>query len=262
MSDLASAIDAIKHINPKLSKSNLHTPLRYSGVLLSIGKTTHICHQNIPLKKIHHNETITYGSAIPLKLNNIWPHPTGEIASRLVTVLQQQSAPSLWASIRQTENHWIEFVISEGGMAKWRQQLLQNLPLQSAHQPAPVITATQLWSLQAGYEQCCRWQRQHCETNQHEQLETIALRPFTITSLPLSLLIHGLLDICDRWDEAQPKQLLHQANQLVKAIEQCTSSTPPTAANAAIVFHWLKPTQHLLRQLLQERLRYQCPEEF
>ena len=273
MSDLASSIEVLKLINQGLSTSNLHTPLRYSAVLSSIGKTTHICHQNIPLKKIHCKETITYVSAIPLKLAKIWQQPVGEIASGILAILQNQTTPHPWACIRQNDAGWIEFVLSEYGIEQWRQGLIQQ-PL-STPEIKPdcalqTITADQLWKLQSGYELCCRWQTLHHQIVIRETLDQIvqtATIPmssamFQISSPSLQILIHCLLDICDRWNESTLPQLQQQANQLIVALQKCTAATSLCSPAAKDLIHWLTPTQIVLKQLLKQRLGYHIVEHF
>ncbi|MEL7507427.1 MAG: hypothetical protein AAFN42_08840 [Cyanobacteria bacterium J06554_1] len=265
LSDLASSIEVLNPINQELSKSNLHTPLRYSAVLLSIGKTTHICHQNIPLKKIDCKETVVYSSAISRKLEKTWRQPVGEIASKLLTVLQAQATPSVWSSVRKDDDGWIEFVISQWGIEQWRQQLMAwTLSTADKGQPC-FLEAKKLWQLQSGYELCCRWQssyQQHMGGAAQRPTETISSAVFCMGFYPLHQLIHRLLDICDGWDEATPSQLLQMASRLVLALEQCTDTTRLSSPNAAGVNRWLIPTQIVLKQLLDKRLGYQLTERF
>ncbi|MGD1852956.1 MAG: hypothetical protein ACFB2W_01775 [Leptolyngbyaceae cyanobacterium] len=265
-SDLASSIEVLNPINQVISTSNLHTPLRYSAVLLSIGKTTHICHQNIPLKKIRRRETVTYVSAIPRKLAKVWAQPTGEIASRLVAFLQTHIDCPVWSRVYPHGEGWIEFVISQYGIEHWRQQLVQTpLPVSNS-QPAPPIESDRLWKLQSGYELCCRWQMLYRQTSSSHrpQVESRmgASTAFQVSSPGLQSLVHCLVDMCDRWQQATPTQLLQQADQLVVAIEQCTAATRLKSAAAGDLSHWLTPAQIILEQLLQRIWGGEPTEQF
>ena len=265
LSDLASSIEVLNPINQELSKSNLHTPLRYSAVLLSIGKTTHICHQNIPLKKVHCKETVIYSSAISRKLEKTWQQPVGEIASKVVTVLQAQATPSVWSSIRKKDDGWIEFVISQWGIEQWRQQLM-SWSLSTEHKEQLFsLENKKLWQLQSGYELGCRWQsgyQQHMGGVEQIQADIPSSAVFCMGFYPLHRLIHCLLDICDGWDAATPSQLLQMASRLIVALEQCTDITRPSSPNAEGVYRWVVPTQIVLKQLLDKRLGYQLTERF
>lgn len=265
LSDLASSIEVINPINQASSKSNLHTPLRYSAVLLSIGKTTHICHQNIPLKKLHRKETITYVSAISRKLANIWQQPTDKIASNLLTVLHNRATSSVWSSIRQNEDGWIEFVISQRGIDQWQQQLtLQTLPRIGNGLPPYALGAQKLWQLQAGYELCCRWQAAYQQMGgiPEKWSDSSSSRPFRMSDSPLDELIHGLLDICDGWDQATLPQLSTMSQQLVAALGRCTGTTTPASPAAGAMNRWLVSTQVVLKQLVNGRLGYQLTKCF
>ncbi len=264
LSDLASSIEVINPINQALSKSNLHTPLRYSAVLLSIGKTTHICHQNIPLKKLHRKESITYVSAISRKLENIWQQPADKIASNLLTVLLKQATPSVWSSIRQNEDGWLEFVISQQGMDQWQQQLTPQTLLRVGHDQPYALEPAQLWQLQSGYERCCRWQARYRQMGGVPQSPSASPSnsPFRLSGSPVDELIHGLLDICDGWDEATLPQLLQMSQQLVVVLEKCTGAATPASPAAETLCRWLISTQIVLKQLINGRLGYQLAEYF
>ncbi|MEO0397034.1 MAG: hypothetical protein AAF243_13765 [Cyanobacteria bacterium P01_A01_bin.137] len=189
----------------------------------------------------------------------------GEIASKLLTVLQTQATPSVWSSIRKNDDGWIEFVISQWGIEQWRQQLM-SWTLSTADKGQPCSLETEkLWQLQSGYELCCRWQsgyQQHVGGAEPIQTETIPAAVFCMGFYPLHQLIHCLLDICDGWDEATPSQLLQMASRLILALERCTDTTRPSSPNAEGVNRWLIPTQIVLKQLLDKRLGYQLTERF
>lgn len=261
-SDLATTIEVLNHINPDKTQLNLRTPLKHSAVLLSIGKITNICHQDIPLKNVYCNRSITYISAIPLKLKCIWKKSAGEIASTLLSVLQTQMTPNLWASVYKTDQDWIKFVITQYGIDQWRQQLIQRKFPITVQLSCPIESET-LWQLQSGYELCCRWRA--C----YQQLKTPDLspsympkEPFFIPFYPLQELIHCLLDICDDWDHLAPSRLLQQAKRLVLALQHCSSVIRLTTIEAATVNYWLKPTQIVLKQLLEEKLDYSLATQF
>ncbi|MEA5463271.1 hypothetical protein [Leptothoe sp. PORK10 BA2] len=191
----------------------------------------------------------------------------GDIASNLLRVLLGQSTPSVWSSIRQNEAGWLEFVISQGGIDQWRQQLSpQTLQtLQTVKQvSSQSITPEQLWQLQSGYELCCRWQACYQQMGGVAQVQT-DIPPgvmFSMPHPPLYQLIHCLLDICDGWDEATQPQLLQMSKQLIMALEQCAGATTPASSEAGEVSRWLRPTQVVLKQLLGERLGYPLREWF
>lgn len=254
--NLASSIEVLNPINQDVPRSNLHTPLRYSAVLLSIGKTTQICHQDIPLKKINCNGVVKYVSALPRKLEKVWQQPSRDIATSLIAVLQERTTYPVWSSLRRTDEDWLEFVISQAGIMQWQQQL-KRWPLPPAVQPAWPTTSDLLWQLQSGYELCCRWQRCH-PANSPTRSSNAA---FLIRFQPLHQLIHCLLDICDRWHQTSPLQLLHQAQHLVIALERCialATLSPETKA----VSDWLEPTRVVLQQSLNGRLGYQLIDQF
>lgn len=263
-SNLASTIEVLNHSNHDLPKSNLHTPLRYSEVLLSIGKITNICHQSIHLKKVYCNEAVTYISAIALKLQKIWQRPVGEIASVLSAVLQAQTPRPIWACIRETHAGWLEFVIARGGIERWQQSLHQSL-LPDAPGLTCALTPETLWQLQSGYELCCRWQacyQQLGSPSQPASIDAASAAPYLIPFSPLQDLIDCLLDICDAWDEAEPHRLLAQAQRLVLALETCAGKTRPGTFEAEVVNRWFKSAQLVLEQLLNERWSYPLANQF
>ena len=260
-SNLASSIEVLNPTNQDIPRSNLHTPLRYSAVLLSIGKTTQICHQNIPLKKVNCNRTVTYVSAIPRKLEKIWQQPAQDIAAILLSRLQEQTPQSVWSSVRKTDNSWLEFIISEAGIWQWQQQLCQwPVPCSTEASPYP-IASEQLWQLQSGYELCCRWQRYHPiampSTISSHSYQTDFLMPFQ----PVHHLIHCLLDICDCWHQISLKQLLQQTQQLVRALEKCIGLVR-LSSEAKAVKYWVEPTRVVLLQALNQRLGYSLTARF
>ena len=197
----------------------------------------------------------------------------GEIASQLVAVLQRQP-PSVWSTVRFNDEHWLEFVISHHGMEQWRQQLIDR-PWSGPAAAGPSLAPSSLWNLQAGYELCCRWQTLHRtldsrtqSTSQLPQLETQetpdrAFQPPPMSSV-LGELIHELLEICDRTHDegVTATQLLHQVRGVIIALERCVRVTPPGAAAAPQLSHWLTPTQKVLHQLLHQRWGYPLPERF
>ncbi|NEZ56566.1 hypothetical protein D0962_26735 [Leptolyngbyaceae cyanobacterium CCMR0082] len=262
-SNLASSIEVLNPINQDVPRLNLHTHLRYSAVLLSIGKTTQICHQNIPLKKVNCNGTVTYISAISRKLATIWQQPSDDIANMLLSILRQQTTPPLWSSVHKTRDGWLEFVISQRGMAQWQQQLEQwILPL--APSPWP-ITPEDLWQLQSAYELCCRWQtRDHqrdflTTRSAARSIERGPTETFQTSWSPLQALIHCLLDICDRWHQTTSPQLLRQVQQLVLALAACT--TPINQSPEVFALRpWLESTRIVLKQSVNGRLGYQLAE--
>lgn len=262
-SNLASTIEVLNHINHDLPKSNLHTPLRYSGVLLSIGKITNICHQNIHLKKAECNETVMYISAIALKLQKNWQQPVGEIALLLSAVLQDQTPRPVWACIRENHTGWLEFVIAQDGIDRWQQSLSQSI-LPNVPIPEYRLAPKALWRLQSGYELCCRWQTcyQRLGSPTNPSSNQSASLPYLIPFSPLQELIDCLLDICDMWDEAKPSQLLAQARRLVLALETCAGKTRPGATEAEVVNRWFKAAQVVLEQLLHTRLSYPLANQF
>ncbi|MEM9264462.1 MAG: hypothetical protein AAGA46_02960 [Cyanobacteria bacterium P01_F01_bin.13] len=263
LSEIASTIEVLNHINHDVSKSNLHSPLRYSAVLLSIGKTTQICHQNIPLKKVHCEGRIIYASAIPRKLEKIWQQPADEIASLFLSVLQAKEMQSVWASVRKNNDGWIEFDISQHGIEQWRQQLTQQIFPLRENIPSWPMEAAQLWQLQSGYELCCRWQACHHQVGISQmESEHLSSAVFRMSFLPLRRLIHCLLSICDGWDEASLPYLLQQTHQLIAALECCASETRPSASEAGDVSRWLASTQIVLKQLLEGRLGNEIAEQF
>ncbi|MBT9313942.1 hypothetical protein IXB50_00700 [Leptothoe spongobia TAU-MAC 1115] len=180
----------------------------------------------------------------------------------------------IWSSIRTNDDGWLEFVISQYGIEQWRQRLIQQslptLEVTSEHKLPLPISVENLWKLQSGYELCCRWQNLHHQMGlweTHDQIASMEANNvfstgFQVPSPHLHTLIHGLLDICDRWDEAKPPQLLQQANQLIQALEQCTAITRPASPAAKEINHWLAPTQIVLKQLLHERLSYHMAAHF
>ncbi len=258
--NLASSIEVLNPINQDIPRSNLHTPLRYSAVLLSIGKTTQICHQNIPLKKINCNGIVTYVSAIPRKLEKAWQLPSHDIAAILLSVLQEQTLHPIWSSIRKTDDDWLEFVISQVGIMQWQQQLHRcPLPLTEQVSPWP-IAPKQLWQLQSGYELCCRWQR-HYPIDVSAQTSRSCQAAFLIPFQPLHELVHSLLDICDSWHQTSSPQLLQQTKHLVRALEKCIGLTR-LSPEARAVSHWLEPTRIVLQKSLNGRLGYQLIDRF
>ncbi|MEM7066275.1 MAG: hypothetical protein AAF572_24300 [Cyanobacteria bacterium P01_B01_bin.77] len=263
-SNLASTIEVLNHINHDLPKSNLHTPLRYSGVLLSIGKITNICHQNIYLKKIYCDEAVVYISAIALKLQKSWQRPVGEIASLLSAVLQAQTPQPVWICIRESRTGWLEFVIARGGIDRWRQSLHgrilpMDIPIRSCS-----LAPEALWQLQSGYELCCRWQVCYQQLGSPSNSSVIhsASAPYLIPLSPLRELIDCLLDICDMWEEAGALKLLEQAQRLVLALRACAGKTMPGAPEAEVVNRWFQSAQIVLEQLLGERLSYPLASQF
>ncbi|NEQ53708.1 MAG: hypothetical protein F6K11_26845 [Leptolyngbya sp. SIO3F4] len=272
MSNLTFSIEVLNHINQELSTLNLHNPLRYSAVLSSIGKTTHICHQSIPLKKIQCKETVIYTSAVPLKLEKIWQQPVSEIASGILTVLQNSESQPIWSSLRKKDNGWLEFVISQYGIEQWRQHLIKTpLPLSDWALPSP-IPAEKLWKLQSGYELCCRWQNLYHQVYGQAQLQQITQteinkmssmsNEFRASSPIQQKLLHCLLDICDRWDKLPSTQLVSQASQLIQTCEQCVAVTRLSSPAARTINHWLTPSQIVLKQLLDGRLKHPIAERF
>ncbi|MEO0353072.1 MAG: hypothetical protein AAF282_23795 [Cyanobacteria bacterium P01_A01_bin.15] len=232
--------------------------------MLRISKTTHLCHQNISLKKIRHHETVTYISAISHKLGKIWQQPVGKIASTLITVLEQQATQPVWATIRSDDRGWLEFGISQSGIERWRQQLL-GWELASSEQGSPwPISADTLWQLQSGYELCCRWQAIQGEMSQANATQTCieaGLAPFQVAA-PLQNLVHCLLDICDYWDSASPTQRLRQARQLVLALEACVSVTRPVSPAAKDLSRWIEPACVVLEQLICGQFGHSIAERF
>ena len=259
--NIASLIEGINRINQGVSKSNLHSPLRYSAVLLSIGKTPQICHQNIPLKRIHCKEKVMYASAVSLKLAKICQQPADVIASVILTALQAQPS-SLWSSVRKNNDGWIEFDISYQGMEQWRQQLTQWVL--SDNVTPWSISPEALWQLQSGYELCCRWQVSYSQTDVSIQLAPYGAPTDTFLMLfpPLRGLIDGLLDIGDGWEDATPPQLLQRSKQLLLALNQCVSQTRPSSLEARQVCPWLAATQIVLKHLLHSKLGHQVAEQF
>ena len=261
-SDVASSIEVLNHTDRCESGLNLHKPLRYSTVLLRISKTTHLCHQNISLKKIRHHETVTYISAISHKLGKIWHQPVGKIASTLVTVLEAQTTRPVWADIRSCDRGWIEFIISQSGIERWRQRLLQ-WEASRMGQPLSPMSADVLWQLQSGYELCCRWQANYRTVRNAALQSSIepGLIPFQV-SAPLQNLIHCLLDICDYWDSASLPQRLRQARQLVLALETCTGVTSPCSPTAETLSGWIEPAGIVLEQLICGQFGYPIAKRF
>ena len=268
-SDLASSIEVLNPINQDVSRSNLYAPLRYSAVLLSIGKTTQICHQNIPLKKVNCNGTVTYISAIPLKLAKSWQQSQDDLAENLLSALQEQTVAPVWSNLKKTDDGWLKFVISQRGIELWQQCL--NQWGQSLTTPAPSlwpIESTSLWQLQAGYELCCRWQTR---CRQHGLSVPIKSKPiksnrqssesFLMPGQPTQSLIHCLLDICDNWDKLEPNQLVQQSKRLVVALERCIATAGLSSATK-VLSPWLQPTRAVLKQALVGRLGYQLTEYF
>ncbi|MGD1951440.1 MAG: hypothetical protein ACFB14_17610 [Leptolyngbyaceae cyanobacterium] len=256
-SDIASSIEVLNPINQDVSRSNLYTPLRYSAVLLSIGKTTQICHQNIPLKKVNCNGTVTYISAIPLKLAKMWQLPLDELVDCLMSVLQHQTLPPLWSHLQKTDDGWLEFVISQGGIEQWQQHLNQwSQPAKASSSWS--IQAAWLWQLQSGYELCCRWQTR-CR-QQEVSVPIKSNRPssesFLIPNQSIQALIYCLLDICDNWENSAPNQLVQQARHLVMALETCIA-TAGLSSEVKVLSAWLEPTRVVLEQVLVGRLGYQ-----
>ena len=258
-SNLASSIEVLNPVNPDLLRSNLHTPLRYSAVLLSIGKTTQICHQNIPLKKVHDDETVIYISAISRKLATVWHRPSDDIATMLLSLLHEVNPQPVWSSVQKADDGWLKFVISQSGIDYWQHQLTQWPLPESPQMQAIAIEPEQLWRLQAGYELCCRWQR-HCHlANSQEGSSEISSSvrhsqtPFLMPSKYLATLIHCLLDICDRWEQTDAPQLLRQVQTLVSLVEKC-ARLPELSSKA--ISPWTTATQIVLQQSLQGRLGY------
>lgn len=261
-SNLASTIEVLNHINHDLLKSNLHTPLRYSEVLLSIGKITNICHQNIHLKKVYCNEAVTYISAIALKLQKNWQRPVGEIASMLSVVLHEQTAHPIWACIRKNDAGWLEFVIARDGIERWQQSLHQGTLPVTRHGLCH-LTSEALWQLQSGYELCCRWQACYQQLGSpSKSIIHSASVPYLIPFPSLQELIDCLLDICDVWDEAELPRLLEQAQRLVLALEICAGKIRPGAIEAEVVNRWFKVAQLVLEQLLNKGLSYPLATQF
>lgn len=257
--NLASSIEVLNQINQASAKSNLHTPLRYSTVLLSIGKTTQICHQNIPLKKVNCNGTVTYISAIPRTLKPNWQCSGHEIAEMLVSVLQDQTPEPVWSAIREN-NDWLEFVVSQQGIGQWQQQLQQWTPSATAKPPPWPIEPEQLWQLQSGYELCCRWQRYY-PSNRAPLIEQSPTAAFQMPGDPVQHLIHCLLDICDSWGQTKPPQLLRQARALVMALQKCIGSLG-ASQEIGIVIPWLESTRIMLQQVLTRTLGYPIADQF
>ncbi|MBE9065953.1 hypothetical protein IQ260_04735 [Leptolyngbya cf. ectocarpi LEGE 11479] len=260
--NLASTIEVLNHINHDLLTSNLHTPLRYSEVLLSIGKITNICHQNIHLKKVYCNEAVTYISAIALKLQKNWQRPVGEIASILSAMLHEQTSHPIWACIRKNDAGWLEFVIARDGIERWQQSLYQGtLPIRHG---VCHLTSEALWQLQSGYELCCRWQACHQQLGSpiNQSIIHSASAPYLIPCSSLKELIDCLLDICDMWDEAELPRLLEQSQRLVLALEICAGKIRPDAIEAEAVKRWFKVVELVLKQLLNKRLSYPLTSRF
>ncbi len=259
--NLASSIEVLNQLNLESDRSNLHTPLRYSAVLLSIGKTTQICHQNIPLKKVNCNGTVTYISAIPRKLENSWHWPASDIATMLLSILEEQTTQPVWSDIRKNDD-WLEFIISQKGMEQWQQQL-QQWALSPIPKESPgSIEPEQLWQLQSGYELCCRWQRYHpIDRSSQAAAAGLPTSAFLMSVEPLQSLIHGLLEICDGWDQTTSSQLLQQTKQLVFALQKCIGMTQ-LSSESKIVTNWLGSTRTVLQQVLQGRLGYPIVEQF
>ena len=261
-SDIASSIEVLNPINQDVSRSNLYTPLRYSAVLLSIGKTTQICHQNIPLKKVNCNGTVTYISAIPLKLAKMWQLPLDELVDCLISVLQHQTLPLVWSHLQRTDDGWLEFVISQWGIEQWQRHINQWSQPVKASSCLSIPTAW-LWQLQSGYELCCRWQT-HCQqTGLSVPVKSISLssESFLIPNQLIQALIYCLLDICDNWESSEPKQLVQQARRLVMALETCIAKTG-LSSEVKVLSAWLEPTRIVLEQLLVSRLGYQLAKQF
>ncbi|MEM8610610.1 MAG: hypothetical protein AAGF93_01225 [Cyanobacteria bacterium P01_H01_bin.105] len=260
-SNLASSIEVLNPINQDVPRSNLHTPLRYSAVLLSIGKTTQICHQNIPLKKVHCNGTVTYISAISRKLAKEWQQPSDEIATMLLPLLDEDSTQSVWSSVRKTNDGWLEFVISKRGIEYWQRQLAQWPLYPPPSTQAWPIKPEQLWHLQAGYELCCRWRSRYRLVNRQGSCQTssVGLAPFQIPFKPLQTLIHCLLDICDSWDQTKASKLLQQVQKLVSALENCAGLTE-LSSEAGTIGPWLDASRIVLQQSLHGRLGYPLAE--
>ncbi|MEM6253665.1 MAG: hypothetical protein AAF821_12160 [Cyanobacteria bacterium P01_D01_bin.156] len=259
-SELAAKIDDLYRINQGNNALNLHTPVRYSEVLLSIGKITKICHQNIPVKKVSCNETVTYFSAFPLSVANTWQRPADLIASVLLSLLKESDASSVWSHVRKTDRGCLEFVISQQGIRQWlNHDGLTHLWVQDV----PSIDSQLLWQLQAGYELCHRW-------SANQPLEDLACycpaapdQPFIIPWSYLEGLVDGLLDICDIWDEATSTQLLHQASKLVMALDQCVGQTSHASLGTVkSIIPWVKTTRLLLKRLLIDTWGYQLAEQF
>ncbi len=244
-------VDVPNLINPGSNTLNLHIPVRHSELLLSIGKITKICHQNIPLKKLICGETVMYFSVIPLKLASALQLPAADVASVLLSVLAAHTPQGIWSDVKKTDKACLEFVIAQQGIQRWQEYLHHN-GLSQLIQRAPPMASQTLWQLQSGYELCCRWCASHavCDREVDSWHHQCAQRPFAMPIPALTPLVDALLDICDLWDEATPAQLLQRARQLVLALDYCLRNIRPASTDATVVSSWVQTTQIVLKQLL------------
>ncbi|MEM1252898.1 MAG: hypothetical protein AAGI69_10720 [Cyanobacteria bacterium P01_H01_bin.21] len=178
-----------------------------------------------------------------------------------MSVLQHQTLPPLWSHLQKTDDGWLEFVISQWGIEQWRQHLNQ-LPQPAIASSSWPIQAAWLWQLQSGYELCCRWQI-HCQQQGLSvpiKSNRISWESFLIPNQSIQVLIYCLLDICDNWENSEPKQLVQQARRLVMALETCIA-TARLSSEVKVLSAWLEPTRIVLEQLLIGRLGHQLAKQ-
>ncbi|MBT9311246.1 hypothetical protein [Leptothoe kymatousa] len=192
------------------------------------------------------------------------PWSVDEVASVLLSVLTESGDPAIWDQVKKTDTGCLEFVIADQGLQQWQQYLhLHGLP--PLTQAAPSMTPDILWQLQSGYELCHRWSTRISSID----IQTVGDHTQTIyglsliTSVPsLKQMLDGLLHICDAWHETTSLHLVHQATDLVSAIDRCTGHISPTSPESSIVLPWIQVAQVVLKELLHNSWGYQLVEQF
>jgi hypothetical protein len=152
---------------------------------LRIGKTTLICHQQIPLKRILRTNLPCYTSAIPRRLHRQMQHPVREITEAMMNVHKvlknslsvglkgdpSVSEASVWGefSIIDCAQGDIQFQLSAQGLILWLQRLIshqsgvmvlgRDVGNPSICNPPRGLSEDFVWEVCYAYARCCSLQQ-------------------------------------------------------------------------------------------------------
>lgn len=231
---LLQQLNQVTRLNYKGADKQFIPHLRNSGSLsptmLRIGKSSPLCHPNIPLKKTRLVNSVIYASAVSLKLENYWRHPSNQIATYLEKVLKNaQKALSvkvtdkihlafdpLWLEfqIESQVDQLLSFELSNRGLWLWTQRLhLLNQQQHKAFTNPISVSEQSLWVIQYAYSRCHQLIQLDKLVNPKPLSQATTPPEEPAQDWPIALpLLHTLINAMDSWEvDAWKTETVNQA---------------------------------------------------